>query len=863
VKHDQLISNLIGKLNSRDNDETHAAVDALRELGCLSDGTLRGGNFLGANLQGLQLAGADLHSARLEWSQLDNADLTEANLQEANLSVTSLKHARLVGVDLRHAQLLKARLQGADLRSALLNSAELGEARLHGANLRSANLSKARLGQAELVGADLSNATLKQTWLRGADLEDTSMEKADMRQAYLGEANLRQAILRSANLAGAILTGATLLKADLRHANLTGARLTSADLRGADLSDACLRECNLSDANLQNADLTGVDLRGANLTGTDLFAASLDQAYFDESTILPDGRAWSPAVGEPFAMLTPLPDIPTEETPNVSITPLLKPSHVEPAGGGNGHPVAPVAEIPRAIVRKKKRPKDISAAGSTRRQIRGSSLLLVGRMISMVVNFVVQVLTVRYLTKANYGAFAYALSIVSLGETIVTLGLDRAVTRFVPIYQERDEYPKMFGTLVMVFGTILSLGIALVLAVVLLQDFIATHLISDQKAVELLVILVALSPVQAIDNVLNGSFAVFSKPSAIFFRKYVLGPALKITVVALLILGNSGVEFLAAGYLGAGLVGISIFSVILWRMLRAQDFWAQFSLKTIQFPAREVLAFTVPLLASDMVFVVMNTVDAILLERYKGTVDVAAFRAVQPTARLNQMVLSSFALLFTPAAARMFARNDKEGINSLYWQNAVWVAIVSFPVFALTFSLAEPLTVLLYGSRYEQSALIMAMLSLGYYFNAATGQNGLTLKVLGKLRYIVGVDILAAVINLLVNLTLIPRYGAMGAAIGTMTTLILFNILKQIGLMLGTGIRVFDLNYLRVYLSIVVGAVGLLAIQAFFVLPLAVGFAITALVSLLVLRLNRRMLNLEVMFPELLRIPIVRWFFGE
>jgi len=59
----------------------------------------------------------------------------------------------------------------------------------------------------------------------------------------------------------------------------------------------------------------------------------------------------------------------------------------------------------------------------------------------------------------------------------------------------------------------------------------------------------------------------------------------------------------------------------------------------------------------------------------------------------------------------------------------------------------------------------MAMLAFGYYFNAATGQNGLTLKVLGKLRYIVTVDILAAVINLAFNLILIPRYGAIGAAV--------------------------------------------------------------------------------------------------
>ena len=70
------------------------------------------------------------------------------------------------------------------------------------------------------------------------------------------------------------------------------------------------------------------------------------------------------------------------------------------------------------------------AAGdvAARKQIRGSSLLLVGRVLSVGVNFGIQILIVRYLTKADYGAFAYALSLVALGSSIATFGLDRSIT---------------------------------------------------------------------------------------------------------------------------------------------------------------------------------------------------------------------------------------------------------------------------------------------------------------------------------------------------------------------------------------------------------------------------------------------------
>jgi O-antigen/teichoic acid export membrane protein len=495
---------------------------------------------------------------------------------------------------------------------------------------------------------------------------------------------------------------------------------------------------------------------------------------------------------------------------------------------------------------------------TTRRQIRGSSLLLVGRFLSRGVTFAVQILIVRYLSKSDYGAFAYALSIVTLGTTVVTFGLDRAITRFVPIYHERGDYNKLFGAIILVMSTILSLGLALILLFYGLQRFIAQSLISDQQALALLLILIFLAPIDALDTVLNGMFAVFSRPRAIFFRKYVLGPSLKLAVVLLLILGHSGVRFLASGYLAAGALGVVIFTVILFRTLRAQNLFQHFNLRTVAVPWREVLAFTVPLLTSDLVYTVMNSMDAVLLERFQGTVDVAAFRAVQPAARMNQIVLASFGLLFTPVAARMFARNDREGINNLYWQNAM-----SFPIFAVTFSLAQPTTVLLYGARYQESAIILALLSFGYYFNAALGQNGLTLKVYGKLRYIVTLNIATAVVNLGINLLLIPKYGALGAAIGTTSTLVLHNILKQSGLRLGTGVNLFDRRYFRVYVIITLSVLGLLLVQLLTSAPVYVSVVLAGLASLLVIRLNRHLLNVEQTFPELLKLPLVRELLGK
>ena len=75
---------------------------------------------------------------------------------------------------------------------------------------------------------------------------------------------------------------------------------------------------------------------------------------------------------------------------------------------------------------------------------------------------------------------------------------------------------------------------------------------------------------------------------------------------------------------------------------------------------------------------------------------------------------------------------------------------------------------------------------------------------------------------------------------------------------------------MKIYLSIVIGALGLLAVQS--VMPanyswkepyIYISFALAGIVSLLVVGLNRKDLNVAQTFPELLRFPLMKRLFGE
>jgi O-antigen/teichoic acid export membrane protein len=492
----------------------------------------------------------------------------------------------------------------------------------------------------------------------------------------------------------------------------------------------------------------------------------------------------------------------------------------------------------------------------TRAQIRGSSLLLGGQAFAVAVNLAVQILIVRYLSKSDYGVFAYVLSVVTLTEATAALGLHRAVPRFMPIYEERGDIAREAGTLVLAVGAVLSVGLALVLIVIGLRGVIAGS-VGGEDATAVLVIMIFLAPIGALGTVLEGVFAVFHMPRAIVIRRHIFGPLLRLMVVGLLALTGSGVVFLAWGYLVTGLIGLAIFAPMLIPVLRERKLWEHMRPGALTLPARQVLGFAVTLLSTDLGTVAMATSGPIVVGILAGSSEVASLRAVIPVVGTMTYVLSTFARLFWPLASRLYARGDAAELNRLYWSTTSWTTVLAYPIFVTAVVLAEPLTVLLFGQRYESSAPVLAVLAVGQFAHAASGTNGELLGVFGQIRYIAVTSALTVVVALALMFVLVPGYEALGAAIAYSVTNLLVTTMRQAGLARRTTVRALDRRYATVWLVAAGAAGAALAIELALSPPIPVGIALVALAWAVLLRTARRQLRILETFPEIARLPVI------
>lgn len=509
-------------------------------------------------------------------------------------------------------------------------------------------------------------------------------------------------------------------------------------------------------------------------------------------------------------------------------------------------------QIGRAGVRRRVRSRD-GQPSVVAEHIRGSSLLLAGRIAAYGLEFVAQVLLVRYLAKADFGAFSFALAVVVALKSIAVLELPNTLARFIPIYRERGSYAALMGSIALGVGTILSLG-ALMAAVVHVASQTGVRITDDPASLLLLSILVLLIPLEGLDALITTLFATFDGAKQIAFRQ-VLAPALKLGVVVVLMLLGADAEFLAAGYVGVAGLSLLIYGWMLVRLLAGQPWIEEWQPRRFDLPLREIFGFALPLLTSTLVWLLMESSDAVLLGIFQNTEAVASFRAVLPVPRVLTTLTLTFGVLYTPLASRLYAQFQHAELADLYRRTALWMTVLCFPIFALAFGFARSTTVGLYGDNYADSAPIMALLSLGYYFFAVTGFNGLTLKIYKKLRYAVGVDIAAAILNVIVNLILIPRWGAPGAAIGTAGTLIVHNALKQYGLWKYLRLNLFEARYVWTFAVIFLVGFVLLGLQALLPASLWLAIPISTVASLFVLAIAWKSLEIETMFPEIRRVP--------
>jgi len=210
-----------------------------------------------------------------------------------------------------------------------------------------------------------------------------------------------------------------------------------------------------------------------------------------------------------------------------------------------------------------------------------------------------------------------------------------------------------------------------------------------------------------------------------------------------------------------------------------------------------LLSFSIPLMLSGIVSFIMTWTDTLMLGHFKGSVSAGIYNAAAPLARFIPVFLMAFTVIYSPIATSFYARGKMKELNEFYTSITKWVLLLTFPLFLLLVTVPSLVLTMLFGGEYSTASIPLVILSIGYLFHTVVGPNGLTLVSIGKPNQEMFGNIIGAVLNIVINMVLIPQYGMTGAATATAVSYITANTYKSIVLW-REGIRPFNRRYLKV-----------------------------------------------------------------
>ena len=144
-----------------------------------------------------------------------------------------------------------------------------------------------------------------------------------------------------------------------------------------------------------------------------------------------------------------------------------------------------------------------------------------------------------------------------------------------------------------------------------------------------------------------------------------------------------------------------------------------------------------------------------------GQREVGVFNVSTRLVMLAVFVMAPINAAFTPHMAHLFHTGQTEGAARAYGSATRWILALSMPAFIVLVVFPEELLEY-FGKSYATAATVTILLALGQFVSAAAGPCGTVLNMSGRVRLNMIDNIGALVVNVALNLLLIPDYGIVG-----------------------------------------------------------------------------------------------------
>lgn len=383
------------------------------------------------------------------------------------------------------------------------------------------------------------------------------------------------------------------------------------------------------------------------------------------------------------------------------------------------------------------------------------------RVVSAFIALVSQILLARWLGTFEYGIYVAVWVVLIILSTITCIGFPSAVVRYVGQYRESGQLDLMHGIIraSMYISFAVSAFIATTGAFIL---YSFPQILTGYYTVPVFIAAICL-PMLAVEGVMDCIARAFNWPKIAFVPTYILRPLYIIIFAGFAFLLNfpPNAETTMWAALLASTASFIIQYAILFKKLNKEIPKAKPTYQT-----KKWVLVALPIFLVEGFYTLMTSVDIIFVSALMRPEDTAIYFATTKILALVHFVYFAvrasvshrYSAFHTNGDLVAFQNFVQSTVSWTFWPSVLMAAIMA--IFGKFF-------LMLFGSEFTSGSFILIVLLLGIVIRSSIGPAEALLVMADRQKMCAGIYAVTLGVNVALNLSLIPVFGILGAAIAT------------------------------------------------------------------------------------------------
>jgi O-antigen/teichoic acid export membrane protein len=418
----------------------------------------------------------------------------------------------------------------------------------------------------------------------------------------------------------------------------------------------------------------------------------------------------------------------------------------------------------------------VSSEASVTQRLAGTIFII--RVVSAGLAYLSQILLARWMGGSDYGVYVYVWTWVLLLGSMMDFGISASAQKIIPEYRTRGEHALLRGFLAgsrwMTFVASVVVSLLLAGVIKLLSPWIGAS-----EIVPLYIGCVTL-PAFVVANTQDGIARSHDWMRLGLMPQFIVRQGLIIGITAGVLALGFHLGATAAMVASAGAVWIAMIGQMLVLNRRLALHMAP---GATAYDFRGWLSISLPILLVESFYLLLSYTDVLVLQQFRTSEEVGVYFAVVKTLALVSFIHYAMSATTAHRFAEYHALGDKDRLSAYVAHAINWTFWPSLAATIVLLAIGKPL-LWLFGPQFVIGYDIMFVAAIGLVVRSAIGPVERLLNMLGHQHICAAAYAFAFLMNLILCVGLVPRFGGHGAAAATsislfFETVLLFWIVRQ------------------------------------------------------------------------------------